>query len=108
MAKGKENGVRVENKAPSPPAPLPLTRERGAKNVPSASAALAPTRERGVKVGRPEAPYWLPSGVSWDRLPEGLKHAAVEILEPAYRRLVLEAASELERMASSRLARFTR
>ncbi len=51
-------------------------------------------------VARPAgAPYWLPRGPFWDRLSEGVKRAAGEVLEPAYRRLVLEARDELERSA---------
>jgi hypothetical protein len=44
-------------------------------------------RKKG-KIPRPAgAPYWLPAGTFWERLPEGIRRAAAEILEPAYRRL---------------------
>ena len=50
------------------------------------------------QVPRPAgAPYWLPVGPFWDRLAEGVRRAVGEILEPAYRRLVVEARDELER-----------
>ena len=56
------------------------------------------------QVPRPAgAPYWLPVGPFWDRLAEGVRRAVGEILEPAYRRLVVEARDELERSAGMTL-----
>jgi hypothetical protein len=42
-------------------------------------------------------PYWIPRGSSWKRLPEGMKRAASQILAPAYRLFVRQAAGPLER-----------
>jgi hypothetical protein len=47
----------------------------------------------------PGAPYWIPADSGWGVLPSGVKQAVVEILQPAYRRMVLEARDELERSA---------
>ncbi|MFH1924100.1 MAG: hypothetical protein ABIP48_29960 [Planctomycetota bacterium] len=57
-------------------------------------------RKRVEKSG-PERPYWLPRGEFWDRVPEGVKEAAEEVLGPAYRELVENAPSELERLAGT-------
>lgn len=57
-------------------------------------------RRKKSGVARPAgAPYWLPRGPFWERLSEGVKRAVGEVLEPAYRRLVVEARDELERSA---------
>jgi hypothetical protein len=45
------------------------------------------------------APYWLPDGPWWEQLSDGVRQAVRDILEPAYRRLVVEAQDELERSA---------
>ena len=45
------------------------------------------------------APCWLPGGGLWRRLPEGVRRAVRELLEPAYERLVRRAPGELERSA---------
>jgi len=45
------------------------------------------------------APYWLPAGAFWEHLPEGVRRAVREVLEPAYQRLVRGAPGELERSA---------
>ena len=51
-------------------------------------------------IPRPDgAPYWVPEGSMWNEIPEGTRIAVRDILEPAYRRLVLEAGDELERSA---------
>jgi len=52
-----------------------------------------------VEKSEPQRPYWLPRGAFWDRVPEGVQEAAEEILGPAYRELVENAPTELERMA---------
>lgn len=57
-------------------------------------------------IARPAgAPYWLPRGPFWDRLSEGVKRAVGEVLEPADRRLVLEARDELENEPFSETSR---
>ena len=45
-------------------------------------------------------PYFVPSGLDFDTLPEGLKLAIREIVDPAYSELVLGAADALERAAA--------
>jgi hypothetical protein len=49
-----------------------------------------------VELG-PDAPYWLPMGKRWQGLPENTRQAALRLIVPAYRRIVLEARDELER-----------
>lgn len=44
-------------------------------------------------------PYWLPPGVDYQSLSEGIKTAVREILTPAYQQLVRQAPDELERAA---------
>jgi hypothetical protein len=46
-----------------------------------------------------ELPYWLWGEGLWGRLPKGVQKAAIEVIKPAYRHMVLEAQSELERSA---------
>jgi len=45
----------------------------------------------------PEMPYWVPRGTVWENMPAGVKQAVTQVLKPAYRRLVLDAPSDLER-----------
>ena len=47
----------------------------------------------------PSRPYWVPEGVNFDKLPRGLQIAIVAMINPAYKQLVLEAPSILERTA---------
>jgi hypothetical protein len=42
-------------------------------------------------------PYWVPTGVDFDRLPDELRAAIVGIVNPAYRELVLASRDELEK-----------
>src|SRR5689334_15759410 len=42
-------------------------------------------------------PPWLPVGLKFDALPQPLKHAVTNIINPAYRELVTEAPTALER-----------
>ena len=46
-----------------------------------------------------DAPYWLVAGDLWNHLPPAMCQAVVEILTPAYQRLVRDASDELERSA---------
>jgi hypothetical protein len=45
----------------------------------------------------PDAPHWIPTDYRWDRFPEEIRQAVQRVLNPAYRRFVLEAPGELER-----------
>ena len=49
---------------------------------------------RAVPVGRPA---WAPEGVDLDRVPEPVRQAVAEIIEPAYRQMVAEAEDPIER-----------
>ncbi len=60
-------------------------------------------------IPRPQgAPYFLPAGPEWNALAEGVRQAVVEILGPAYQRLVVEAGDELERSAGLTLVHLMR
>jgi hypothetical protein len=65
------------------------------------------SKRRGATASRPAAevggpppdtPYWLGDGV-WERLPPSARQAVSDLVTPSYRRLVLEATDDLERMA---------
>ncbi len=65
----------------------------------SNSAALAPqdagrTARRGGPVGQPA---WVPEDVDFHKVPEAVRRAVAEVIEPAYRQLVTEAEDPLER-----------
>jgi hypothetical protein len=47
-------------------------------------------------------PLWIPPDVKIDSLPAALQRAITEIINPAYRELVLEAQSAIERAAGLR------
>ena len=67
----------------------------------------SPTEQFTAKLGHPGGvdtapdtalrPYWIADNMDIDALPAGLRLAISEILEPAYRELVIEAATALER-----------
>jgi hypothetical protein len=44
-------------------------------------------------------PFWIPTNVQFDSLPQALQAAIIEIVNPAYQELVLEAPSPLEKAA---------
>ena len=48
-------------------------------------------------------PPWLPAGTCWDKLPETIRDAVSRFVAPAYRRFVLDAASEMERAVGNTL-----
>jgi hypothetical protein len=53
-------------------------------------------RSRQPPVERdPDIPHWLPAGDGWDKLPPNIREAVSRFIAPAYRRLVLEAPSEI-------------
>ena len=65
----------------------------------SNSAALAP-QDAGLpaRMGGPIGPpAWVPDNVDFDKMPEAVRQAVAEIIEPAYRRLVTGAEDPLER-----------
>lgn len=70
-----------------------------AASAPQKSAASAPqdagfpARRRGPD--RP--PAWIPEDVDFHNMPEAVRQAVADIVEPAYRRLVAEAEDPLER-----------
>ncbi len=49
---------------------------------------------RGAPVGRPA---WAPESVDLDKVPEPVRQAVAEIIEPAYRQMVAEAEDPIER-----------
>jgi len=57
----------------------------------------APPAEDVVAPPGPDAPHWIPTDESWQKLPERIREAVPRILAPAYRRFVLDAPGELER-----------
>jgi hypothetical protein len=44
-------------------------------------------------------PFWIPDTVRFDALPEAVRAAIIEIVNPAYQELVLEATGALEKAA---------
>ena len=62
-------------------------------------AALAPQDAAlPARTGGPVGmPAWVPEDVDFDKMPEAVRQAVAEIIEPAYRQLVTEAADPLER-----------
>lgn len=42
-------------------------------------------------------PFWMPPGVELEKLPEGLRAAFEDIIDPAYRQLVVENPDPLEK-----------
>ena len=73
----------------------------------------SPTEQFTAKPGHPGGadaapdaalrPYWLAADLDIDALPAGLRLAISEILTPAYRELVIEAATALERATGATL-----
>lgn len=57
-------------------------------------ASAAPASDATPDIPRP---FFVPSGVNFDELPEELKVAILDIINPAYRRLVLKAEDGLEK-----------
>jgi hypothetical protein len=99
----KERSTPRPEESPTPPAdeqhaaPPPGERrrpQRKKRRRPDA-AQITPHREARPDLGK--APYWLPAGDLWDRLPAAMRQAVVDILAPAYQRLVLQVADDLER-----------
>ncbi len=57
------------------------------------------TREQSHQDGDSSRPYWIPTGVDFDRFPAELRTAIREIINPAYRELVEQARDGLEKSA---------
>jgi hypothetical protein len=55
--------------------------------------------EQTVDVKPPARPYFIPASVDFDRLPDEVKLAMIEIVGPTYEELVVMPASALERSA---------
>lgn len=49
-------------------------------------------------------PYWLSRGPLWAKIPEDLRQAVLDVLVPAYRQLVVDAPTPLERSVGITLA----
>ena len=67
--------------------------------APPKSAALVP-QHAGFLIRRGSAdspPAWIPEDVDFHNMPEAVRQAVADIVEPAYRRLVAEAEDPLER-----------
>jgi hypothetical protein len=76
-----------------------LPREEGRVEPEPANRPITENSRRSPNTHGPRAPYWLPTGVFWDHLSDNVKQAVLQILEPAYQHMVLEAPNELERSA---------
>ena len=48
-------------------------------------------------VGEAARPYWVPSGIAFDELPEELRTAIIAVVNPGYQQLVLAARDGLEK-----------
>jgi len=73
--------------------------KHSAASGPPKSAALAPQDARFPARRRDldPPPAWIPEDVDFHNLPEAVRQAVADIIEPAYRRLVAEAEDPLER-----------
>ncbi len=76
----------------------------------SRSATLAPQdaglpARSGGPVGQPA---WVPEDVDFDKVPEAVRQAVAEIIEPAYRQLVTEAEDPLERSVGVTMVHLTK
>jgi hypothetical protein len=101
-SKPGEGVLALATEQPTPPAPA---RPRSKKCPSSQLLAELVASNRAIRPAQPqpEAPYWLPEGEFWDHLSPATKRAAVEILEPAYQQLVVEAPSALVRSTGTTL-----
>lgn len=87
-----------QNRRDAEPAPERPDRRRPAntrrRRPPPEPDPIVPASPRAAN-----APYWVPVGNVWDRLPESMRQAVADVLAPAYERLVRRVSDDLERSA---------